>query len=89
VSGHLEASGPADGARTTVSLGNLTDAAAIGRMNDAEFDRYWTALGTVVRLACRAAPAAERERCAQIAEQQQELRSGPAIAALIREDAQS
>jgi len=81
-------SGPAARTRATVSLGNLTDAAAIARMDDAEFAEYWAALGTVVRLACKVPPAAERERCAQIAERQQELRSGPAIAALIREDPQ-
>jgi hypothetical protein len=29
---------------------------AIGRMNDQEFSEYWTALGKVVRIACRANP---------------------------------
>lgn len=32
------------------------DSAAIGRMTDAEFTEYWTALGTVVRLVCKARP---------------------------------
>lgn len=31
----------------------LGDDAMIGRMDDAQFDQYWTALGQVIRLAAR------------------------------------
>jgi hypothetical protein len=44
-----------------------------------------TALDDYAKEQAVAATAAERERCAQVAERQQELRSGPAIAALLRD----
>jgi hypothetical protein len=32
----------------------LGDSAMISRMDDAQFDSYWTALGTAIRIACQA-----------------------------------
>jgi hypothetical protein len=42
----------------------IGDTAVIAALNDHEFDDYWRALGTVVRLSCRRAAAAEREAAA-------------------------
>jgi hypothetical protein len=42
---------------STTALAELVgDSDTIGAMTDLEFDDYWKALGTVVRLACRAKP---------------------------------
>ena len=38
----------------------IGDSDTIGRMTDQEFDHYWKALGTVVRLACQAKPEPEK-----------------------------
>lgn len=37
-----------------MNVGDLLDNDSIGRMSDADFDTYWAALGTAIRLACRA-----------------------------------